>query len=82
MELPKLTPGKRFSLPRPVGSADSLLLAQLAERDKAAGRTTAIVTADATDAQRGVLRIQPVSTAGCDPCRTPPLQDSVAISTD
>ncbi|MBP8140525.1 MAG: transcription-repair coupling factor, partial [Acidovorax sp.] len=52
MELPKLTPGKRFSLPRPVGSADSLLLAQLAERDKAAGRTTAIVTADATDAQR------------------------------
>ena len=31
MELPKLTPGKRFSLPRPVGSADSLLLAQLAE---------------------------------------------------
>jgi hypothetical protein len=32
--------------------ADSLLLARLAERDKAAGRTTAIVTADATDAQR------------------------------
>eukprot|EP01034_Spumella_vulgaris_P037135 gene37135-45814_t len=52
MELPKLTPGKRFSLPRPVGSADSLLLARLAERDKAAGRTTAIVAADATDAQR------------------------------
>ncbi|MFN3377450.1 MAG: transcription-repair coupling factor, partial [Burkholderiaceae bacterium] len=38
--------------PRPVGSADSLLLARLAERDKAGGRTTAIVTADATDAQR------------------------------
>ncbi|MBU1819253.1 MAG: transcription-repair coupling factor, partial [Gammaproteobacteria bacterium] len=52
MELPKLSPGKRFTLPRPVGSADSLLLARLAERDKAAGRTTAIVTADATDAQR------------------------------
>ena len=52
MELPKLSPGKRFALPRPVGSADSLLLARLAERDKAAGRTTAIVTADATDAQR------------------------------
>jgi len=52
MELPKLTPGKRFTLPRPVGSADSLLLARLAERDKAGGRTTAIVTADATDAQR------------------------------
>ena len=52
MELPKLSPGKRFTLPRPVGSADSLLLARLAERDKAGGRTTAIVTADATDAQR------------------------------
>jgi len=52
MELPKLSPGKRFTLPRPVGSADSLLLARLAERDKTGGRTTAIVTADATDAQR------------------------------
>ncbi|WP_348703672.1 CarD family transcriptional regulator, partial [Acidovorax soli] len=52
MELPKLSPGKRFTLPRPVGSADALLLARLAERDKANGRTTAIVTADATDAQR------------------------------
>jgi transcription-repair coupling factor len=52
MELPKLSPGKRFTLPRPLGSADSLLLARLAERDKAGGRTTAIVTADATDAQR------------------------------
>ena len=30
MELPKLTPGKRYTLPRPVGSADALLLAQLA----------------------------------------------------
>ena len=52
MELPKLTPGKRFSLPRPVGSADSLLLARLAERDKASKRTTAIIAADAADAQR------------------------------
>jgi len=52
MELPKLNPGKRFTLPRPTGSADALLLAQLAARDKAAGRLTAIVTADATDAQR------------------------------
>lgn len=47
MELPKLTPGKRFTLPRPVGSADALLLARLGEREKAAGRVTAIVTADA-----------------------------------
>ncbi|MBB1074581.1 transcription-repair coupling factor [Rhodoferax sp. 4810] len=52
MELPKLTPGKRYTLPRPVGSADALLLAQLALRDKKSGKVTAIVTADATDAQR------------------------------
>ncbi|MDD2920273.1 transcription-repair coupling factor [Rhodoferax sp.] len=52
MELPKLTPGKRYTLPRPVGSADALLLAQLALRDKADHKVTAIVTADALDAQR------------------------------
>ena len=52
MDLPKLIPGKRFTLPRPVGAADALLLAQIATREKAAGRLTAIVTADATDAQR------------------------------
>ncbi|WP_309832193.1 transcription-repair coupling factor [Paracidovorax wautersii] len=52
MELPKLSPGKRFTLPRPVGSADALLLARLGEREKAQRRTVAIVTADATDAQR------------------------------
>ncbi|MFO1243787.1 MAG: transcription-repair coupling factor [Ramlibacter sp.] len=52
MDLPKLTPGKRFTLPRPAGSADALLLARLALREKAAGRLTAIVTADASDAQR------------------------------
>ena len=52
MELPKLSPGKRYTLPRPVGSADALLLAQLALRDKSVGKVTAIVTADATDAQR------------------------------
>ena len=52
MDLPKLLPGKRYTLPRPTGSADALLLAQLAEREKNAGKLTAIVTADATDAQR------------------------------
>jgi transcription-repair coupling factor (superfamily II helicase) len=52
MDLPKLTPGKRYTLPRPTGAADALLLAQLGVREKAAGRLTAIVTADATDAQR------------------------------
>src|SRR6476661_4804311 len=52
MDLPKLSPGKRFALPRPPGSADALLLARLAEREKAAARPTAIVTSGATDAQR------------------------------
>ena len=52
MELPKLVPGKRFHLPRPAGGADALLLARLAQRESAAGRLTAIVTADAADAQR------------------------------
>ncbi|MDP2017787.1 CarD family transcriptional regulator, partial [Hydrogenophaga sp.] len=52
MDLPKLTPGKRFTLPHPGGSADALLLAKLAARDKAAGRLTAIITSDANDAQR------------------------------
>jgi hypothetical protein len=50
--LPKLTPGKRFALPRPPGSADALLLARLAEREKQAGRRTGIVTSGAADAQR------------------------------
>jgi len=52
MDLPKLTPGKRHTLPHPGGSADALLLAQLATRERAASRLTAIVTADANDAQR------------------------------
>ncbi|OIN92909.1 MAG: transcription-repair coupling factor [Comamonadaceae bacterium CG1_02_60_18] len=52
MDLPKLTPGQRYTLPQPPGSADALLLARLAVRDKAAGRVTAIVSADALDAQR------------------------------
>ncbi len=52
MDLPKLHPGKRYTLPRPVGSADALLLAQLGLREKGLGKLTAIVTADATDAQR------------------------------
>ena len=52
MDLPKLQVGKRFSLPRPAGSADALLLAQLGTREQAAGRPMAVVTADAGDAQR------------------------------
>ncbi len=52
MDFPKLSSGKRHALPRPISSADSLLLAQFATREKAAGRITAIVTAHASDAQR------------------------------
>jgi transcription-repair coupling factor (superfamily II helicase) len=52
MQLPSLITGKRFTLPRPAGSADAVLLAQLAEREKKAGKLTAIVTSDAADAQR------------------------------
>jgi transcription-repair coupling factor (superfamily II helicase) len=52
VDYPKLSPAKRHTLPRPISSADSMLLAEFAMREKAAGRITAIVTADATDAQR------------------------------
>lgn len=52
MDLPKLFTGRRIALPRPAGSADALLLAQLAQRELRDGRLTAIVTADANDAQR------------------------------
>jgi transcription-repair coupling factor (superfamily II helicase) len=52
MDLPKLLPGKRYTLPQPTGSADALLLAQLGLKEKAAGRLTAIVTSDAITAQR------------------------------
>ncbi|WP_374666593.1 transcription-repair coupling factor [Ramlibacter sp.] len=52
MDLPKLSPGRRMTVPRPLGSADALLLARLATRQRAEGRLTAVVTADASDAQR------------------------------
>jgi len=52
MDLPRLVPGKRFTLPRPPGSADSLLLGRLGLREAAAGHRIAIVTSDANDAQR------------------------------
>jgi transcription-repair coupling factor (superfamily II helicase) len=57
MDLPKLSLGKRYTLPRPPGSADALLLARVAGRAKAARQLTAIVTADATDAQRLIEEI-------------------------
>ncbi len=52
MHLPLLACGKRYTLPQPAGSADALLLAQLGQREKAAGKLTAIITADAATAQR------------------------------
>ena len=52
MHIPPLSPGKRHALPRPVGSADALLLAQWASRECTAGRRVAVVTTNANDAQR------------------------------
>jgi transcription-repair coupling factor (superfamily II helicase) len=57
MELPKLTSGKRYTLPRPPGSADALLLARLAQQRKSQKQLTAVVTAGATDAQRLVAEL-------------------------
>jgi transcription-repair coupling factor (superfamily II helicase) len=52
MQLPSIAPGKRLTLPRPLGSADALLLARLAEARVAEGKLLAIVTAEPADAQR------------------------------
>ena len=52
MQLPSIAPRKRFTLPRPLGSADALLLARLAKEHAAAGRCLAVFTAEPADAQR------------------------------
>ena len=52
MHLPAIAPGKRFTLPRPIGSADALLLARHALERAAQGQLLAIVTADPADTQR------------------------------
>src|SRR4026209_2459853 len=52
MHLPRTAPGKRFALPLPPGSADALLLAQLANAHKSDSRCTAGLAADPADAQR------------------------------
>ena len=52
MQLPDIKCGNRFTLPRPVGSADALLLAQFALAQTAQGKLTAIVTAEPADTQR------------------------------
>ncbi|MEO6744381.1 MAG: transcription-repair coupling factor, partial [Caldimonas sp.] len=52
MHLPVIHPGKRFALPRPTGSADALLLARFAEREKTRGKLVAVFTAEPSDTQR------------------------------
>ena len=52
MQLPAIAPGNRFTLPRPIGSADALLLARLALARKSEQRLLVIVTAEPADAQR------------------------------
>jgi transcription-repair coupling factor (superfamily II helicase) len=52
MLLPDIAPGKRFALPRPPGSADALLLARFAEKERARAKVVAIFTAEPADAQR------------------------------
>ncbi|MDE2400771.1 MAG: transcription-repair coupling factor [Burkholderiales bacterium] len=57
MHLPSIAPGKRFTVPRPIGSADALLLGQFAQARKAEGRLTALIVGDPADAQRLVDEI-------------------------
>jgi transcription-repair coupling factor (superfamily II helicase) len=52
MQLPSIAPGKRYTLPRPLGSADALLLARQAAAAREHGRVLAIVTADPGDSTR------------------------------
>ncbi len=52
LSLPSLTTGKRFALPRPIGSADALLISRFAAAQKQGGKLTAVVVADPADAAR------------------------------
>jgi len=52
MQLPSIPPGKRYTLPRPTGSADALLIARVAQARAAEHRLLAIVTAEPADAPR------------------------------
>ncbi|MCI4430835.1 MAG: transcription-repair coupling factor [Burkholderiales bacterium] len=52
MQLPRLAPGKRFTLPRPCGSGDALLLARFAQLRQVDSRMSVIVCAEPADAQR------------------------------
>ena len=52
MHLPAIATGKRYTLPRPVGSGDALLLARFAAGQAAQHKLTAIITAEPADTQR------------------------------
>jgi transcription-repair coupling factor (superfamily II helicase) len=52
MQLPSIPPGKRYTLPRPLGSADALLLARHAQARAGEQRLLAVFTADPADAPR------------------------------
>ena len=52
MQLPQIAPGKRFTLPRPLGSADALWLARFAAQQRARGGPVAVFTAEPADAAR------------------------------
>jgi hypothetical protein len=52
MLLPDISPGKRFALPRPTGSADALLLARFAAKERSKGHALAVFSAEPADAQR------------------------------
>ncbi|HEY4065430.1 MAG TPA: transcription-repair coupling factor [Burkholderiaceae bacterium] len=52
MQLPVIAPGKRFTLPRPAGSADALLLARFAQARTGEKKITAIISAEPADTQR------------------------------
>ncbi|HEY1090071.1 MAG TPA: transcription-repair coupling factor, partial [Burkholderiaceae bacterium] len=52
MQLPLILPSKKFQQPRPVGSADALVLAQFVRQQCAVGRLAAVITAEPADTQR------------------------------
>ncbi len=52
MHLPTIAPGKRFTLPRPTGSGDALLLAKLGRHHADAKQVLAVFTAEPADTQR------------------------------
>ena len=52
MFIPKLLPGKRLSLQRPFSSSDALMLARLSAQEVRQKNKIAIITSDASDAQR------------------------------